>query len=72
MNNHDKYQGRRAYTVPTTNYTIQRGTVADGAIAIDGVIYLDSVKLLQGKSPLGALSQNWHDFRQDLEEPDTI
>ncbi len=56
--------------MPRTAYSIQRGTVNFDGISIDGVLQLKASKLLNGKSILGALTQNFHDYRDGLVEPD--
>ena len=56
--------------MPRTAYSIQRGTVNFDGISIDGVLQLKASKLLNGKSVLASLTQNFHDFRDGLEEPD--
>jgi hypothetical protein len=56
--------------MPRTAYTIQRGTVNFDGISIDGVLQLKASKLLNGRSILASLTQNFHDFRVSLEEPD--
>jgi hypothetical protein len=71
MDKHVKVFGSiRGFHIPRTAYQIQRGTVGDGAIAIDGVLQLKSSRLLNGKGVLSSLTQNFHDFRVGLEEPD--
>jgi hypothetical protein len=71
MDTHKKTQGAfRAYHMPRTAYAIQRGTVNFDGISIDGVLQLKASKLLNGKGVLKALTQNFHDFRNGLEEPD--
>jgi hypothetical protein len=66
---HDKHQGKyRNYTIPVTTAIIQRGTVGNKAVSIDGVLYLDAGKLMSA-GLMGALAQNWHDFRGSIEEP---
>jgi hypothetical protein len=71
MDQHKKTQGLiRAYHMPRTAYSIQRGTVNFDGISIDGVLQLKASYLLNGKSILGSLTQNFHDFRDGLEEPD--
>jgi hypothetical protein len=71
MDTHTKTPGAfRAYHMPRTAYSIQRGTVNFDGISIDGVLQLKASKLLNGKSVLASLTQNFHDFRDRLEEPD--
>ncbi len=71
MDKHKKTKGTvRDYHMPRTAYTIQRGTVQFDGISIDGVLQLKASKLLNGKSILGALTQNFHDYRDGLVEPD--
>lgn len=71
MDIHKKTAGLfRAYHLPRTAYSIQRGTVNYDGISIDGVLQLKASKLLNGKGVLASLTQNFHDFREGLEEPD--
>ena len=71
MDRHIKTQGKfRAYHLPRTAFAIERGTVNFDAISIDGVLQLKASKLLNGKGVLSCLTQNFHDFRTDLVEPD--
>ena len=71
MDIHTKTQGKyRAYHMPRTVYTVQRGTVNFDGISIDGVLQLKASRLLNGKGVLSSLTQNFHDFRVSLEEPD--
>ena len=56
--------------MPRTAFAIQRGTVNFDGVSIDGVLQLKASALLNGKSILGSLTQNFHDFRDGLEEPD--
>ena len=71
MDKHKKTAGLfRAYHMPRTAYNIQRGTVNYDGISIDGILQLKASKLLNGKSVLSSLTQNFHDFRGGLEEPD--
>jgi hypothetical protein len=71
MDIHQKTQGLfRAYHMPRTVYSIQRGTVQYDGISIDGVLQLKASKLLNGKGVLASLTQNFHDFRDGLVEPD--
>lgn len=71
MDTHAKQTGTiRSFHIPRTAYQVQRGTVSHGAIAIDGVLQLKASSLLNGKGVLSALTQNFHDFRTNLEEPD--
>lgn len=71
MDKHVKTVGIfRNYHMPRTAYTIQRGTVNFDGISIDGVLQLKASKLLNGRGVLSCLTQNFHDFRIDLVEPD--
>jgi hypothetical protein len=71
MDIHQKTQGKfRAFHMPRTAYAIQRGTVNFDGVSIDGVLQLKASKLLNGKSILGSLTQNFHDYRDGLVEPD--
>jgi hypothetical protein len=71
MDKHQKTKGTyHDYHMPRTAFTIQRGTVNYDGISIDGVLQLKASSLLNGKSVLGSLSQNFHDYRDGLEEPD--
>lgn len=71
MDRHIKTQGTfRGYHMPRTAYTIQRGTVNFDGISIDGILQLKASYLLNGKSVLASLTQNFHDFRDGLVEPD--
>jgi hypothetical protein len=71
MDKHVKTVGlHRAYHMPRTAYTIQRGTVNFDGISIDGVLQLKASKLLNGRGVLSCLTQNFHDFRGGLVEPD--
>lgn len=71
MDTHKKTKGTyRNYHIPRTAYSIQRGTVNFDGISIDGVLQLKASKLLNGKSILGSLTQNFHDYRISLDEVD--
>jgi hypothetical protein len=71
MDRHIKTQGKfRAYHLPRTAFAIERGTVNYDAISIDGVLQLKASKLLNGYGVLSCLTQNFHDFRDNLVEPD--
>ena len=71
MDKHIKTAGTvGAYHMPRTAYSIQRGTVNYDGISIDGVLQLKASALLNGKSILGSLTQNFHDYRDGLVEPD--
>jgi hypothetical protein len=71
MDTHVKTKGKfRDYHLPRTAYAIQRGTVNYDGISIDGVLQLKASRLLNGKGVLASLTQNFHDFRNGLEEPD--
>jgi hypothetical protein len=70
MDKHIKVGKYRKYHLPRTSYTIVRGTTQNNAVAIDGLLQLKSSGLLNGRGVLGALTQNFHDFRNDLDEPD--
>ena len=71
MDKHKKTVGLfRAYHMPRTAYTVQRGTVNFDGISIDGVLQLKASKLLNGRGVLSCLTQNFHDFRDGLVEPD--
>lgn len=71
MDRHKKTQGKfRAYHLPRTAFAIERGSVNFDAISIDGILQLKASELLNGKSVLSSLTQNFHDFRGGLEEPD--
>jgi hypothetical protein len=71
MDIHTKTKGLfHDYHMPRTAYTIQRGTVNYDGISIDGVLQLRASNLLNGKGVLASLTQNFHDFRDGLEEPD--
>jgi hypothetical protein len=59
-----------SYHLPRTAYAIQRGTVNYDGISIDGVLQLKTSQLLNGKGVLASLTQNFHDFRTGLIEPD--
>lgn len=59
-----------SYHLPRTFYAIQRGTVNHDGISIDGFLQLKASKLLNGKGVLASLTQNFHDFRTGLIEPD--
>ncbi len=56
--------------MPRTAYTVQRGTVNYDGISIDGILQLKASSLLNGKGVLASLTQNFHDYRNGLEEPD--
>jgi hypothetical protein len=58
------------FHMPRTAFNIQRGTVNFDGISIDGVLQLKASSLLNGKGILKSLTQNFHDFRDGLEEPD--
>jgi hypothetical protein len=60
----------QAYHMPRTAFAIQRGTVNFDGISIDGVLQLKASKLLNGKGVLASLTQNFHDYRNGLVEPD--
>jgi hypothetical protein len=71
MDIHQKVTGLvHGYHMPRTAFAIQRGTVNFDGISIDGVLQLKASKLLNGKGVLASLTQNFHDFRDGLEEPD--
>jgi hypothetical protein len=71
MDIHAKTKGAfHNYHMPRTAYTIQRGTVNFDGISIDGVLQLKASKLLNGKGVLASLTQNFHDYRISLDEPD--
>jgi hypothetical protein len=71
MDIHIKTKGLfRDYHLPRTVYGIQRGTVNFDGISIDGVLQLKASRLLNGKGVLASLTQNFHDFRDGLEEPE--
>jgi hypothetical protein len=70
MDIHKKTAGLfQSYHLPRTAYSIQRGTVNFDGISIDGVLQLKASKLLNGKGVLASLTQNFHDFRDGLVEP---
>jgi hypothetical protein len=71
MDTHKKTPGTyHSYHMPRTAFTIQRGTVNFDGISIDGVLQLKASSLLNGKGILASLTQNFHDFREGLDEPD--
>ena len=71
MDIHIKTAGKfHDYHLPRTAYKIQRGTVNYDGISIDGVLQLKASKLINGKGVLASLTQNFHDFRGTLVEPD--
>lgn len=71
MDKHPKTPGlHRSFHMPRTAYSIQRGTVNFDGISIDGVLQLKASSLLNGKGVLASLTQNFHDYRNGLEEPD--
>jgi hypothetical protein len=71
MDKHQKTKGLyRSYHMPRTAYTIERGTTNYDGISIDGVLQLNASKLLNGKGVLASLTQNFHDYRDGLVEPD--
>jgi hypothetical protein len=71
MDTHKKTTGTYlSFHMPRTAYAIQRGTVNFDGVSIDGVLQLKASKLLNGKSILGSLTQNFHDYRISLYEVD--
>jgi hypothetical protein len=71
MDKHIKTSGTiRAFHMPRTAYSVQRGTVNYDGIAIDGVLQLKASSLLNGKGVLASLTQNFHDYRISYVEPD--
>jgi hypothetical protein len=71
MDTHPKTYGTlRGYHLPRTAYSIQRGTVNFDGISIDGVLQLKASSLLNGRGVVASLTQNFHDYRVDLVEPD--
>lgn len=71
MDKHIKTFGTvKGYHMPRTAFSIQRGTVSNDGIAIDGVLQLKASSLLNGKGVLASLTQNFHDYRISLDEPD--
>jgi hypothetical protein len=70
MDTHKKTQGLyRSHHMPRTAFTVQRGTVNNDGISIDGVLQLKASKLLKGQGVLASLTQNFHDYRDGWEEP---
>jgi hypothetical protein len=71
MDKHQKTKGTyRSYHMPRTAYTTQRGTVNYDGISIDGILQLKASSLLNGRGVMASLTQNFHDYRDDLVEPD--
>jgi hypothetical protein len=69
MDAHKQTKGRyRSYHMPRTAYSIQRGTVNFDGVSIDGVLQLKASALLNGKSVIGSLTFNFHDYRISLYE----
>ncbi len=71
MDLHDKYVGaQKSFHIPRCEFTINRSSTEYPAVTIDGYLQLKASFLLNGKGVLGSLTQNYHDFRVDLDEPD--
>ena len=71
MDKHVKFAGTaKAFHIPRCEFTVNRSSTQFPAVTIDGYLQLKASSLLNGKGILGSLTQNYHDFRVDLEEPD--
>lgn len=71
MDKHTKFIGNeKSFHIPRCEFLITRGTAEYSAVSIDGYLQLKASSLLNQKGILGSLTQNYHDFRVNLEEPD--